>query len=471
MILGGVCALMTIAATIGAIVVQRRASAPVGEGVVFVNDSARAGALIESSSEPNDGVRAARNSLGIEAVSLIDAEGKVVASTSDSMVGGQVDNPLVMFGASEHRFAALAGAIDEDLTLDGVVSWQAGSVLYQVVSPIEDTDQSVLLYYDVANLLSRRTPPGRIDPETIQLLAMAAIFAILSIVVLVGHSRLTRRYKTVQLESELLRQHSTELEAANTELDAARNQAEKALALAEEKIRIRSEFVLMINHELRTPLTSVVTGAQLLEATDLTEAERDSLLESMIKESGRLLEIIDQILAVARIENRGLSYQLDEVSFEAVCRSAIGAHPATTPRVVEHDHEGIAVRTDSKALGLVVASLVDNAMTHGAETVTIGCSRDPIPHPDLEVGERPSSAIYITVTDDGPGIDREFLPRIFEKFEKSSFSSGTGLGLYMAKMIVDALQGSIAVQTSPQHTLFQIAIPSINVRQTAGVTP
>ncbi|MFZ0625101.1 MAG: histidine kinase dimerization/phospho-acceptor domain-containing protein, partial [Acidimicrobiia bacterium] len=301
---------MTVAATVGAIVVQRRASAPVGEGVVFVNDSAHAGDVIESVADPHDGVRAARNSLGTEAVSLIDADGRVVASTSDPMVGEEVDNPLVMFGASEHRFAALAGAIDQDLMLDGVVSWPAGSVLYQVVSPIEDTEQSVLLYYDVADLLSRRTPPGRIDPETIQLLALAAIFAILSIVVLVGHSRLTRRYRTVQLESELLREHSAELEAANAELDTARDQAEKALALAEEKIRIRSEFVLMINHELRTPLTSVVTGAQLLQATDLTEAERDSLLESMIKESGRLLEIIDQILAVARIENRGLSYQL-----------------------------------------------------------------------------------------------------------------------------------------------------------------
>ncbi|MGA8039076.1 MAG: HAMP domain-containing sensor histidine kinase, partial [Acidimicrobiia bacterium] len=439
MILGAVCALMTVAATVGAMVLQRRASAPVGEGVVFVNDSARAGDLIEGSSDPHDGVRAARNSLGIEAVSLVDSDGEIVASTSDPMIGSDVDNPLVMFGASEHRFAALAGAINEDLVLDGVVSWPAGSVLYQVVSPIAGTDQSVLLYYDVADLLSRRTPPGRIDPETIQLLGLAAIFGILSIVVFVGHSRLTRRYRTVQLESELLRQHSAELEATNAELDAARDQAEKALALAEEKIRIRSEFVLMINHELRTPLTSVVTGAQLLQATDLTESERDSLLDSMIKESGRLLEIIDQILAVARIENRGLSYQLDQVSLEAACRSVFNAHPSATSEATEHDHDGIAVRTDTKALGLVVASLVDNALTHGAENVSVGCSRDPIPIADLEVGERPASAVYITVTDDGPGIDREFLPRIFEKFEKSSFSSGTGLGLYMAKMIVDAL--------------------------------
>jgi signal transduction histidine kinase len=469
MVLGAVCALLTVAAVVAAIVVQRRANAPVGEGVVFVNDSSRAGELIDAAGDLHDGVRVARNALGIEVVSLIDAEGMVLASTSDPMVGEHIENPLVMFGASQHRFAALAGAVDEDLMLDGVVSWPAGSVLYQVVSPLGNGDQSVLLYYDVAALLSRRTPPGRIDPETIQLLGLAAIFAVLSVVVLVGHTRVTRRYQKVELESELLRQHSAELEATNVKLAEARNQAEQALALAEEKIRIRSEFVLMINHELRTPLTSVVTGAQLLQGTDLTGEERESLLESMIKESGRLLEIIDQILAVARIENRGLSYQLDEVPMELACRSAIVAHPSAQADPRGHNHDHIMVRTDTKALGLVVASLVDNALTHGAANVTVGCGLDSMTDPDLEVGERPASAVFLTVTDDGPGIDPEFLPRIFEKFEKSSFSSGTGLGLYMARMIVDALWGSIAVQSSKHHTVFQIAIPVATVRHPVGV--
>jgi signal transduction histidine kinase len=79
--------------------------------------------------------------------------------------------------------------------------------------------------------------------------------------------------------------------------------------------------------------------------------------------------------------------------------------------------------------------------------------------PQHRVGDQPESAFFITVADDGPGIDREFLPRIFEKFEKSSFSSGTGLGLYMARMIVEALEGSLSVQTSAAGTTFQISVP------------
>jgi two-component system OmpR family sensor kinase len=91
--------------------------------------------------------------------------------------------------------------------------------------------------------------------------------------------------------------------------------------------------------------------------------------------------------------------------------------------------------------------------------VSVGCSTRPQLEPQLEVGDRPQGAVFITVTDNGPGIDHEFLPRIFEKFEKSGFSSGTGLGLYMARMIIEALEGSLSVRTSSAGTTFQISVP------------
>jgi two-component system sensor histidine kinase TrcS len=78
----------------------------------------------------------------------------------------------------------------------------------------------------------------------------------------------------------------------------------------------------------------------------------------------------------------------------------------------------------------------------------------------LEHGERPRPAVYFIVADDGPGIDPAFLPRAFEKFEKNSSSSGTGLGLYMVRLMVDALGGSIGVSTSQEGTIFQIALPA-----------
>jgi signal transduction histidine kinase len=118
------------------------------------------------------------------------------------------------------------------------------------------------------------------------------------------------------------------------------------------------------------------------------------------------------------------------------------------------------VNTDVRTLALVVNSLVDNAKTHGARNVDIVCSNTAMIGPMCEVGDRPESAVFISVTDDGPGIDPSFLPRAFEKFEKNSFSSGTGLGLYMVRLMVEALHGSIAVRTSPEGTTFQIGLPA-----------
>lgn len=464
LVLAGVCATLAAAAAIAAIVVQRNSAAPIGEGEVFVADSFLAAELLSAAEDSDSAVRQARNALEIEAVSLLDGDGVVVASTSDPLIGEPAHNQLIAYGASDSRFMALATAIDEDLWLDGVVEWPAGSVLYQVVAPLTEGEGSVMLHYDVSALLGRRTQPGAIQPGAIQLLGLATVFGVFGGVILVGHSRVVRRYREVALESQFLRTHSLELQAANESLDNARHQAEEALALAEEKIRIRSEFVLMINHELRTPLTSVVTGAELLRSTELSDADRSVVLDSMVADGARLQEIIDQILAVARIENRGLSYELTDVPLDELCTAMESAHPAAVPASGE-PHPDLVVKTDVGALGLVVASLVDNALTHGATSITVGCSTRVQIVPQLEVGDRPDEAVYITIADDGPGIDGAFLPRIFEKFEKSSFSSGTGLGLYMARMIIEALEGSLSVQTSAVGSTFQISIPVVPARQ------
>ncbi|MGH8913615.1 MAG: sensor histidine kinase [Acidimicrobiia bacterium] len=466
--LAAICAALTAAAAVAAIVVQRNSTVPIGEGEVFVADSAGAAAIISSTPDLDSAVRMARNTLEIEAVSVVDADGVVVASTSDPLVGEPPHNQLLSYGAAEHRFMALATAIDEGLWLDGVVEWPAGSVLYQVISPLEDGDGAVMLHYDVSELLGRRTQPGAIQPEAIQLLSLAAIFAVFGAVVFVGHSRAVRRYREVVLESQFLRNHSLELQAANQSLEQARHQAEEALALAEEKIRIRSEFVLMINHELRTPLTSVVTGAELLRSTRLSETDRAVVLDSMIADGARLQEIIDQILAVARIENRGLSYELTDVAFDEMWAAVASAHPAVVAATPPVPQGRAVVRTDLGALGLVVASLVDNALTHGAKSISVGWWPTSQIVAQVEVGHRPIEAVFITIADDGPGIDRSFLPRIFEKFEKSSFSSGTGLGLYLARMIIEALEGSLGVQTSPEGTVFEISVPMLTARQTVG---
>lgn len=433
---------------------QSAAGKPIGEGEVFTKDAERASRIVAQSGSVGDGVRHARNDLDIEAVSVVDEKGVVVTSTSASLTGKPISSPLLEYGISNDRLAALAGPLPEPLHVDSVVEWPAGSVLYQVLSPM-DGNGFTLLYYDVAELLGRRTQPGDIEPLTLQLLALGGVFLVLGGAVFIGHTRVVRRHREMTVESDVLRKHYRELEEANEKLARARERAERALALAKEKMRIRSEFVLMINHELRTPLTSVVTGAEVLQDDSLDGAERREIVESMVAQGKRLNEIVEQILAVARMENRGVVYDMDLVPLQDACKSVGVAIDGTTGV-----GDQVAVQTDIPTLGVMVDTLVDNARTHGASRVVVECGLSPAIDPMTEVGTRPPRSVFFTVRDDGPGIDHDFLPRAFEKFEKNSLSSGTGLGLYMVRLMIDALGGAVGVRTGPGGTTFQIALPA-----------
>lgn len=460
--MGALCAILAVTFVVVAIAIQREASAPIGEGELFTKDARRAVEVIQSADEPGIGVKEARNDLEIEALSLTGSDGIVSASTSPNLIGKVVENEFLGFSISQGRFAAAATPIDSPIFLDGIRAWETGDVLYEVAHPM-DTGESILLYYDVSELFARRARSAGIQSETLQLIGLGVVFGVLAAAIVIGHLRTRRRQDAIERESQLLRTHAEELETANVELERAKRKAERALELAEEKIRIRSEFVLMINHELRTPLTSLITGARLLHEDDLGYEERHQLLEAMVGDGTRLQEMIDQILAVARIENRGLSYELSETSMAELeeTLAQAGAHLGDPGQSLADTR----VVTDLSALGLVVSSLADNARTHGATEVGIDFGTESEINPMIEVGTKPDPAMHVRVADNGPGIDPRFLPRAFEKFEKSSFSSGTGLGLYMARTIIEALDGSIAVTTSPQGTVFEIALPSIRVRQ------
>jgi PAS domain S-box-containing protein len=241
----------------------------------------------------------------------------------------------------------------------------------------------------------------------------------------------------------------------------AEEQLVKALEAEQETNRIRSEFVLMINHELRTPLTSVVTGAELLADDKLAAEDRRQLVEDMIRDGHRLDGLIGQMLTVARVENRGLSYNLRRTTVRNVLEMLHRAGDAGSLTIGGGLLAAEIVNTDPQALIQLLLSLADNAMTHGATRVTIEVERT-LPFLSMQaVGEEPSPGLYFLVRDNGPGIDHDFLPRAFDKFEKQSRSSGTGLGLYLARLMAEAIEGSILVHTAPEGTVMAVAIPHV----------
>jgi len=388
----------------------------------------------------------------------------LLSVTSANLVGTKIHDGLLALGLSPGRFAAVAAPLTEPIFIDGVAEWESGEVLYQVLQPVSGGDGALLLYYDVSELLERRERVQGIQLATRQLLGLAGSFIVVALLLLIGRARAVSHFRKVMVETEYLRRHSAELEQHNRELDVARAEAERALALAEETNRIRAEFVLMINHELRTPLTSVVTGAELIQSDlGLSPIDRQQIVEGMVTDGRRLQEMITQMLAVARIENRGLDYTLREVPVGDVRQEIERRHPRawrhdTPPHL---DPDGAYVRTDPRTLSQLIDSLTDNAFTHGATQVELAHTNCVPFTPMMEVGNRPEPAVCFLVRDNGPGIDLDFLPRAFEKFEKHGPSLGTGLGLYVARIMVEALQGSLAVVTSPEGTTMAVAVPLV----------
>lgn len=464
-VLGVILGIASLASLVIALTINAESQRPIGEGELFLQDGQRVAAALTGGDGSTDDLRRLRNDLTIEAVSLVAPDGLISASTAPGLVGKPPASPLMVGFAEGGRFGAIAVPVSEPITVDGVVEWEPGDIVYEVIQPLAD-GQAALLTYNISELLARRSAARGVPVSSLQLSGLAVFLLLGAVALFVARGRAARTYREFGIRAAYLQREAELLTVHNRELDTARQRAEHAYELAEEKNRIRSEFVLMINHELRTPLTGVVTGAELLRSEGaVTDEMWLEILDDVLADGRRLAEMIDQILAVARIENGALFFELHDTAIGGIIERLEQSRPRFVVLADAHSPE-LALRTDPTSVVNLVQSLADNAYSHGAEQVTVRTA-DYLPfNPQIEVGIRPDDAVYFLIEDDGPGIDPDFLPRAFEKFEKHSRSSGTGLGLYIARMIVDALCGAILISTSEQGTTVAVALPAARARAT-----
>jgi signal transduction histidine kinase len=224
----------------------------------------------------------------------------------------------------------------------------------------------------------------------------------------------------------------------------------------EEISAVREEFISIVSHELRTPVAGMLGFLQTtLDHWDvMTDGERQRAILRAMSSARRLHGLTRDVLDTSSIEAEGMTYAISDVDLRAELSSAVAAERDLRPdRVLslELPDEPARVRCDPDRLQQVVTNLLDNAIKSSPPLTPIEVSVVVLEH-DVE----------IVVRDHGPGLSDAELTRVFDKFVRgrTSTPTGTGLGLYICRQLVEAQGGSIrAERAGDGGARFVVALP------------
>jgi signal transduction histidine kinase/ActR/RegA family two-component response regulator len=258
-----------------------------------------------------------------------------------------------------------------------------------------------------------------------------------------------------------------------------RKQYEEALQQAkveaEAANRAKSEFLSRMSHELRTPMNSILGFGQLLERKELPADQRRAV-GHILKAGRHLLNLINEVLEISRIEAGRQNVSLEPVPLAAALQEA---RSLILPLAVQRNltieeftvAEGVYVQADRQRLNQVLLNLLSNAVKYNRPngTVRLLCTESQTADgtPSVRIG----------VSDTGPGIPAEKLDRLFIPFERlgaeQSQEEGTGLGLALSMRLVEAMEGTLSVESSlGEGSTFWVELPSVTgPLERAAATP
>lgn len=243
-----------------------------------------------------------------------------------------------------------------------------------------------------------------------------------------------------------------------TERKRAEEELRQARAEAEGANRAKSDFLSRMSHELRTPLNSILGFAQILEMGDLSHEDRNSV--SYIRSGGEhLLQLINEVLDIARIEAGRMSLSVEPVGLVEVVQEVVDmvrSQAAGRTARIEIAHGGDChVRADRQRLRQVLLNLLGNALKYGGEGVSIVVG--------VEAKER--GRVRVSVSDTGPGIPASKMGRLFLPFERLGAEEteieGTGIGLALSKALAEAMEGGVGCESEPgRGSTFWVDLPA-----------
>jgi signal transduction histidine kinase len=235
----------------------------------------------------------------------------------------------------------------------------------------------------------------------------------------------------------------------------------QTVARLEELDRLKSDFVATVSHELKTPLTAIIGAAKTVsrKGPSMKPEQREEFMGMIERQGSRLLRLVEDVLTTARIESGQRRLRRELVDLRTAVQPLIDelhltsvGHEREIRLVAEPEHP--EVWGDLSAVQQIAANLLENALKYGGEDTPVV----------IEVRELATESV-IEVRDQGPGLTKDEIDTIFERFRQVDSSStrkvgGVGLGLFIVKSLVDAHRGKIEVESSKGHgTTFRVSFP------------
>ncbi len=231
---------------------------------------------------------------------------------------------------------------------------------------------------------------------------------------------------------------ATRLTGTNADIDAR-----KALE------RMKNDVIVVVNHELRTPLTALMGALDIVvEEKELTDVQRERFLRIALQNAGRLAALIDDNLDSARLEARTMPYRFVPLDVPVLLERAVelneGYAMASQVRFhIDSPLPDVRIRADYQRALQVMTNLMSNAVKHTSAGGVVHLA-----------ASRREDRVRISVIDHGPGVPVAFGERIFQKFARANSSDarvqgGMGLGLSIAKAIVEERGGTIGFDSKP----------------------
>lgn len=253
------------------------------------------------------------------------------------------------------------------------------------------------------------------------------------------------------LHNSLELEMSEKIQSQNEELELQRGQLETALEQAESACKAKSEFLFNMSHDIRTPMNAILGFTGLALESGDPETQREYLKNIDIS-SKQLLDLINNILELARIENRKVVIEEENVDIRENCKRLCMMFDSDLKKKrlqfsVELDIQHPYMYIDTMRYSQIFLNLVSNAVKYTPEGGRVAVSMRE------RAGDGPGSCVMETVIqDNGIGMSEEFLAQAYESFSRERTSTvsgiqGTGLGLAIVKELVELMKGTIRIES------------------------